>query len=124
VFWDGRQQFQILYSDITERKQAEKEKQELEAKAQIASRLAAVGEMAAGIAHEINNPLTGVIGFSQLLLEKQNIPEDIKADIIVIADGSKRVADIVKRLLTFARQTKPIKTMGKSEWIDCKILSS
>jgi nitrogen-specific signal transduction histidine kinase/ActR/RegA family two-component response regulator len=112
VFWDGRQQFQILYSDITERKQAEKEKQELEAKAQIASRLAAVGEMAAGIAHEINNPLTGVIGFSQLLLEKQNIPEDIKADIIVIADGSKRVADIVKRLLTFARQTKPIKTLA------------
>jgi CheY-like chemotaxis protein len=45
-------------------------------------------------------------------LEKQNIPEDIKADIIVIADGSKRVADIVKRLLTFARQTKPIKTLA------------
>jgi PAS domain S-box-containing protein len=111
VFWDGRQQFQILYSDITERKQAEKEKQELEAKAQVASRLAAVGEMAAGIAHEINNPLTGVIGFSQLLLEKQNIPEDIKEDIRVIADGSRRVADIVKRLLTFARQTKPVKTL-------------
>ena len=112
VIWDGKQQFQLLYSDITERKQAEKEKQELEAKAQVASRLAAVGEMAAGIAHEINNPLTGVIGFSQLLLEKQNIPEDIKDDIRVIADGSRRVADIVKRLLTFARQTKPIKTLA------------
>ena len=82
--------------DITERKQAEKEKQILEEKAQIASRLAAVGEMAAGIAHEINNPLTGVLGFSQLLLEKENMPEDIKEDLKLIADGSQRVADIVK----------------------------
>jgi PAS domain S-box-containing protein len=112
MIWNGKQQFQLLYRDITERKRAEKEKQELEAKAQVASRLAAVGEMAAGIAHEINNPLTGVIGFSQLLLEKQNIPEDIKDDIRVIADGSRRVADIVKRLLTFARQAKPIKTLA------------
>jgi CheY-like chemotaxis protein len=68
--------------------------------------------MAAGIAHEINNPLTSVIGFSQLLLEKQNIPEDVKDDVRIISDGSQRVADIVKRLLTFARQTKPAKTMA------------
>ena len=67
--------------DITELKQAEKEKQRLEDKAQVASRLAAVGEMAAGIAHEINNPLTGVMGFSQMMLEKENIPEDIKDDL-------------------------------------------
>jgi PAS domain S-box-containing protein len=69
--------------DITELKQAEKEKQALEEKAQVASRLAAIGEMAAGIAHEINNPLTGVIGFSQILLEKENVPEDIKSELIV-----------------------------------------
>ena len=75
--------------------------------------------MAAGIAHEINNPLTGVIGFSQLLLEKQNVPDDIKDEVRIIADGSKRVADIVKRLLTFARQTKPIRTLTNlNELID------
>jgi PAS domain S-box-containing protein len=112
MIWNGKQQFQLLYRDITERKQAEKEKQELEAKAQVASRLAAVGEMAAGIAHEINNPLTSVLGFSQLLLEKQNIPEEIKEELKIITDGSLRVADIVKRLLIFARQTKPIKTLA------------
>jgi signal transduction histidine kinase/ActR/RegA family two-component response regulator len=97
--------------DITEHKQSEKEKQAMAEKAQVASRLAAIGEMAAGIAHEINNPLTGVIGFSQILLEKENVPEDIKSELIVIADGSQRVADIVRRLLTFARQTKPKKTL-------------
>jgi len=104
-----------IMRDMTALKQAEKEKHQLEDKAQINSRLTAVGEMAAGVAHEINNPLTAVIGFSQLLLEKQNVPEDIKDDIRIIADGSKRVADIVKRLLTFARQTKPVKDIGESE---------
>ena len=108
-----------IMRDMTTIKQAEKEKQQLEDKAQINSRLAAVGEMAAGIAPEINNPLTAVIGFSQLLLEKQNVPEDVKDDVRMISDGSKRVADIVKRLLTFARQTKPVKTsVNLNELID------
>ena len=109
----GQQQvIQYDIRNITERKQMEKEKQQLEEKAQINSRLTAVGEMAAGIAHEINNPLTGVIGFSQLLLEKQNVPDEIKEDLKIIADGSQRVADIVKRLLTFARQVKPVRTIA------------
>lgn len=105
--------------DITKRVEAEQEIKVLEEKAQVSSRLAAVGAMAAGIAHEINNPLTAVIGFSQLLLEKQNVPEDVKEDVRIIAYGSKRVADIVKRLLTFARQTKPIQTLTNlNELID------
>jgi PAS domain S-box-containing protein len=107
------------FEDITERKKMEEEKQRLEEKAQMASRLAAVGEMAAGIAHEINNPLTGVLGFSKLLLEKENLPEELKDDIKLIADGSQRVADIVRRLLIFARQTKPIRTsVNLNELID------
>ena len=105
----------MVVSDITERKQSGRRETKFEEKAQVASRLAAVGEMAAGIAHEINNPLTGVLGFSQMLLEKENVPEDIKENLKLIADGSQRVADIVKRLLTFARQTKPLKTMSKFE---------
>ena len=99
-----------LALDISDRKKAEAERARLEEKAQINSRLAAVGEMAAGIAHEINNPLTGVVGFSKLLLERGGLPEDIKEELGIIADGGQRVADIVKRLLTFARQTKPVRT--------------
>ena len=98
-----------VFRDITERKRAELEKKELEQKLQLSDRLASIGEMASGIAHEINNPLTGVIGFSQLLMEK-DVPEDIRKDLEIIHDGSQRVAGIVKGLLTFARQNKAERT--------------
>ncbi len=70
------------------------------------SRLASVGEMAAGIAHEINNPLTGVVGFSDLLLKK-DLPDDIMKDVNVINEGARRISDITRRMLAFARQKKP-----------------
>ncbi len=95
--------------DITERKQLEAEQQELRQRAEISSRLAAVGEMAAGIAHEINNPLTSVLGFSELLAEEE-LPPETRQHVKHIVDGSKRVKSIVQRMLTFARQHKPFKT--------------
>lgn len=105
----GRKLLQSISRDITTRKQEEQEKQQLRDKAEMSSRLATVGEMAAGIAHEINNPLTGVIGFSQMLMQEDVSPE-IKEQLKIINDGSQRVKEIVRRMLTFARQTKPVKT--------------
>jgi len=96
----------VQVTDITDRKQMEKERAEIQQKAYVSSRLASVGEMAAGIAHEINNPLTAVIGFSEILMQK-DIPEDIKKNLQSINNGAERVAGIVNRLLTFARQNKP-----------------
>jgi PAS domain S-box-containing protein len=96
--------------DISERRKAEEERRALEQKAQLASRLASVGELAAGVAHEINNPLTGVIGYSELLMQ-EDVPKHIRSDLEIIHDGAKRVADIVKGLLRFARQTKPERTV-------------
>ena len=97
--------------DITERKQAEAEKRELEQRAQLVSRLASVGEMASGIAHEINNPLTSVIGFSQLLMEGE-ISDDIREDLGIICSEAQRAAEIVKNLLTFARKREPVKQLA------------
>jgi len=99
--------FRGVGRDITERRKAEEERKQLELKAQITSRLASVGEMASGVAHEINNPLTGVIGYAQLLMDRKDIPPDIRKDLEAINDGAQRVANIVQRLLTFSRQTKP-----------------
>ncbi|MBM3143120.1 MAG: PAS domain S-box protein, partial [Chloroflexi bacterium] len=99
--------FRGVGRDITERKKAEEERKQLELKAQVTSRLASVGEMAAGVAHEINNPLTGVIGYAQLLMDRKDVPPDIRKDLVAMNEGAQRVAGIVKRLLTFSRQTKP-----------------
>ncbi len=102
----GQVVYQSIWQDITDRKQAEKEALMLREEAEVSNRLAAVGEMAAGISHEINNPLTSVIGFSELLMEADT-PVNIKKHVRIINNGSKRVKEIVKRMLTFARQTKP-----------------
>jgi PAS domain S-box-containing protein len=96
----------VIYSDITERKRAEEERRELEHRAYLTSRLASIGEMAAGIAHEINNPLTAVIGFAQLVMDA-NIPDDVKKDIAVIYKEAQRAAEVAKNLLVFARKREP-----------------
>jgi PAS domain S-box-containing protein len=101
--------FRGISRDVTERKRMEEERRQLEQKAQFASRLASVGEMASGIAHEINNPLTGVIGYAQLLLQ-EDLPDKIRKDLETINDGAQRVSHVIQRLLAFARQTKPQRT--------------
>lgn len=68
-------------------------------------RLASIGQLTSGIAHELNNPLTSVVGFSELLLQKEDIPDDVKSDLKVINDGALRTARIVRNLLAFARKT-------------------
>jgi signal transduction histidine kinase len=65
-------------------------------------RLASLGEMAAGIAHELNNPLTGVVAMSELLLESETF-DDIKKDLESISSEGQRAANVVKNLLSFAR---------------------
>jgi len=95
-----------IASDITERRQAERREKELQRELNLSSRLAAVGELASGVAHEINNPLTAVIGFSELLMSR-DVPPEIKQDLRIINENAQRVARIVKNLLTFARQSKP-----------------
>jgi two-component system NtrC family sensor kinase len=72
-----------------------------------ADKLASVGRLAAGVAHEINNPLTGVLTYASLLSKRQEIDASMKADLDVIVRETKRCRDIVRNLLDFARQTPP-----------------
>jgi signal transduction histidine kinase len=71
-----------------------------------AAKLAAVGEMAAGIAHELNNPLTSVMGFAELVMD--DMPEDSpsRPDMDLVIRESRRARDVVRRLLDFARQSE------------------
>jgi PAS domain S-box-containing protein len=89
--------------DITEQKQQNE-------RLMMTDRLASIGELAAGTAHELNNPLTSVIGFSQLLMEK-DIPDDIREDVKLIYNEAQRAADVTKNLLTFARKHALVKQL-------------
>ncbi len=72
-------------------------------------KLAAVGQLAAGVAHEINNPLTGVLSYSSFLLKRAQDKPEFKEDLEVIVRETKRCRGIVQGLLDFARQSPPEK---------------
>jgi signal transduction histidine kinase len=75
-----------------------------------AAKLAAVGEMAAGIAHELNNPLTTVTGFSELLLEDATPDSEHREEMEMILREARRASDVVRRLLDFSRHGEPDRT--------------
>jgi two-component system NtrC family sensor kinase len=72
-------------------------------------KLASLGKMAAGVAHEINNPLTAILINTHLLLEKVGKKDNTFESLNLIADETDRCSQIVKRLLEFSRQTPPQK---------------
>ena len=104
----GEGQLFVFARDITKRKQAEEREKELQRELYHSSRLAAIGELAAGIAHQLNNPLTGVLGFSQRLLRKST-DEEFSHDLKRIHTEAERAAKVVQNLLTFARRRQPQK---------------
>ena len=91
----------IYLRDIAKRKQMEEQ-------LIVNDRLASIGELASGVAHELNNPLTGIIGIAELLLEN-DVPDDVRGDLEVINREAKRTATVVRNLLTFARKREPAK---------------
>ena len=76
----------------------------LQAKLIHAEKMAAVGQLVSGVAHEVNNPLAAILGFTDLLLESQELPESARDSLRVILQEAERTKVIVQNLLSFARQ--------------------
>jgi PAS domain S-box-containing protein len=80
---------------------------DLQAKLMQTEKMAALGQLVSGVAHEVNNPLAAIVGFTDLLLENPSVPATAKEELRVILAEAERTRVIVHNLLSFARQTSP-----------------
>lgn len=96
---------------IIKRKQAEEERLNIQNQLRHADRLATIGELAAGVAHELNEPLGNILGFAQLVKKCPRLPKQVKQDIENIVTASLYAREVIKKLMFFARQTPPKKNM-------------
>jgi PAS domain S-box-containing protein len=98
TFKDGQSSvIRGIYRDVTERKRVEEHLRRAE-------RMQAAGKLAGGVAHEVNNMMTGVIGFSEFLLRSLEEGDGRRADVEEIIKAGTRAADVTRQLLAFTRQ--------------------
>jgi two-component system cell cycle sensor histidine kinase/response regulator CckA len=110
IEYQGKAAGLLSFRDVTDKKKAEEERKKMEQQLQFAGRLAAVGELAAGVAHELNNPLAAVLLYSQLLKSRNDLDESLAGDIEIVHREAERATRITGSLLSFARRHKPEKS--------------
>ena len=93
-----------LDAQMAEERQIRTELESLQGQVIRQERLAAVGQLVSGVAHEINNPLQAILGFAELLQMETQVPEQVKADLRLIQKESARACAIIRNLALFARQ--------------------
>ncbi len=93
----------VFVRDLTEQKELQAEHQQLQGQLRQQQKLEAIGTLAGGVAHEINNPITGVINYAQLIVDDTNDPTCRHFAQEIIRE-SQRIAEIVRLLLQFSRQ--------------------
>jgi signal transduction histidine kinase len=88
---------------IADRLEAQERRARLEDQLRHADRLISIGQLAAGVAHELNEPLANILGFAQLAAKAQGLPAEVAKDLERIVSSSLYARDFIRRLLTFAR---------------------
>ena len=94
-----------IYNDLEDKLKVEKELKMAQKQLAQSEKMASLGQLAAGVAHEINNPLTGVLFYASLLLEREDLDEAAKQDLGYIVEDAERCRNIVKSLLVYSRST-------------------
>ncbi|KPJ66926.1 hypothetical protein AMJ44_07625 [candidate division WOR-1 bacterium DG_54_3] len=95
---------------ILERRRAEEDRSKLQDQLRHADRLATIGQLASGVAHELNEPLGNILGFAQLAKKCPGLPKQAEQDIEKAVIASLHAREVVKKLMLFARRMPPKKT--------------
>ena len=115
----GMDRFVVVVRDITDRKKSSEERDELNAKLFQAQKMESVGQLAGGVAHDYNNMLSVIIGFTELAMDKVDRSDRVYADLNEILSAAKRSAEITRQLLAFARkQTIEPKVLDLNEIVE------
>ncbi len=107
VIYEGDREIATIgfFHDLTETLRMEAELEKTQTQLLQAEKMSSLGKLAAGVAHQLNNPLGGITLFTQLMLEEHELSDDAKNDLSRIQKDAERCSAIVKELLEFARQT-------------------
>ncbi len=97
IEYEGRPATQFIIRDVHEQKLLREQMMRSE-------KMAALGQLISGVAHELNNPLTVVVGYSELLGLESEMPDNVRRGLDTIQEAAQRAGKIVQNLLTFARQ--------------------
>jgi signal transduction histidine kinase len=92
---------------FVEQKETEGEKEVLQEQLRHADRLATIGKLAAGVAHELNEPLGSILGFAQLAKKTAGLPKQAEQDLDRIISASLHAREVIRKLMLFARQMPP-----------------
>jgi len=106
IHYSNRDGTMVFARDITERKKLENLKNEIEAQLRQQQKLEAIGTLAGGVAHEINNPINGIMNYAQLILDEIDRDTEQYEYAKEIIRETERISVIVKNLLQFSRQEK------------------
>ena len=111
IIYEGDQEIATMgiYNDLRERLAVEKKLEETQAQLAQSEKMASMGQLAAGVAHEINNPLTGILFYANLTAESLEDDSPLKENLKYIIEDVDRCKGIVKNLLTYSRQSAPTK---------------